>query len=245
MHQTKQFRAALLGSIAGIGLIGLASSAQATTLALYDFESGPASTDTDAFSTASDMHYVPAHTRFETNALVGNPGSALPFDTRYSTIGEAKLHDEILTMTLAPAPGFAMNLYYLSTDLAARSLGSSNYIGQLSVFTSLDNYASPIHFNLATDTTASLNPYDRGAYSSVTSEGMLFNQGLYSNVTTPVEFRFYFFGTSFETELLDNVRISGTMAVAPEPVSATGVAAALLLTARRQRRAMRSGRLLA
>lgn len=232
--QTTGFRATLLVGLAAFA--GLAPLAHAATLAEYDFEANRNSTDTNPFSVAGPIDYSADEILVDLAPGSGNPGTALKYATRESTIGAAKLHDGIVTMTLAPVPGFAMNLYFFETDLAAQSLESTNFTAQLFVFSSLDNYADPIHFNLATDTTPSLNDADHGPYSHVESNGMLLNQAIYSNVTTPVEFRFYFLGTSVQYALLDNIRISGTMAVAPEPATLASAAALLLLGARRHRR---------
>ena len=65
---------------------------------------------------------------------------------------------------------------------------------------------------------------------------MLQNPALYSNVTTPVEFHFYFLGTGVQYALLDNGRISGTMAVAPEPIGLAGLVAMTLVSVRRRAR---------
>lgn len=236
MHQTQSLRGFLIAASASIGTIGLAPLAGAATLASYDFEAGLASTDTNPFSVASPITYDADSILVDRIGSVGNPGAALHYATRESALGDAKLHDGLVTMTLAPAPGFAMNLYYFETDLAAVNLSAPSFTAQLFVFSSLDNYASPIHFNVAADPTPSASSSDHGPYSHAESEAMLQNQVLYSNVTTPVEFHFYFLGTSVQYALLDNVRISGTMAVAPEPMGLVGLCAMAMVSARRRTR---------
>jgi hypothetical protein len=232
-------RTGLQCGLIGMGLLAFAGAtdARGATLALYDFSSGKASSDSDANSIAGAFQFDTEILGTDTDPSVGNPLPSLGALTYHTTIDAAKQDiPRRFSSTLTPADGQAISLHSFRVDVAAYSLNANAYTAQLSVFTSLDNFANPIYFNLATDTTG--NNTAISPWSVFTNPQPAFNP-LYQNVTTPIEFRYFVFGSAVSAIYLDNVTITGTTTPVPEPGAAAALAgiAALALANRRQRSA--------
>lgn len=132
--------------------------------------------------------------------------------------------NDYYTFTATPSAGFSLNLTSLNFDLA-RSGGS--FTGNLFIRSSLDGFTS----NLFSDTAAS-------GSTGLTTTGLTLDSS-FQNLTTPVEFRFYFADNGTTTTdnsvvfRLDNVVLSGD--VIPEPGSAALLAFGALGLAFRRR----------
>jgi hypothetical protein len=206
--------------------------ARGAVLARYEFSGTAAPAVTGEGVTASHFQYDKEYLFWGLDGSVGNPPGSFSWLPRFSTLGDAKLFELSAVTTLAPAPGRARSLQSFGIDLSAYSVANDSFDGQVAVFTSLDGYTAPIYVNFASDTGKAdgfLSPW-----SVFDSPGPAINP-LYQNVMGPIEFHYYTAGTVGGALYLDNIRISGTTAVVPEPATA-GIAAAAALAASMMRR---------
>ena len=188
--------------------------AQAGSLVLFDFANDVQSSDTDANSTASlDRWTVDTH---GISPVVGNPAPSAGNYTRYSTVGDARVNDQVFQFTLTPHSGYTISLSSISFDIAANKTpaATNDQSGQAFVYTNLDNSA-PVAAGFATDTTNDSVPSAFGHWSFDLS-----SNPLYENVTAPITFSLYVFGSDANSFLLlDNILVEGATAAVPEPSS--------------------------
>ncbi len=201
-------------AMAAVGLMALASGAQADTLALYPFTgSSLNSTDTDPNSTAGPFTVGPGFTGGTTFVQSGTPSPSIAVFTA-STDGTDQLTavtaQDYFSFTISPNSGFSLNLDTLTFDTSTSSI-NANYFVRSSVDAFTSNLASFLH-NEGT----SFIP--RTANVSGAS---------FDSLTLPTEFRFYIFDGSTSTTAnarLDSVTLTGTtsaVTAVPEPGTVT------------------------
>ena len=213
--------------------LGDLSAARADILAFYNFDDPTlASHDSDPNSAASNLSIAAQESGL--GFKFGNPPPSFDGLTLYATAGDARTHNQSITFTLSPLPGYALSLSSISFDIAARTQSSADQVSQAFIYTDRDNQNTPIALGFALDTTA--NGPLPSAFSPFSYD--LSGNSLYQNVTGPITFSVYIFGSNTDGEaFLDNIKVEGTAAPVPEPSSwiLLGLGCGVLLCAARLR----------
>lgn len=205
---------ALFGALlAALGVAIFASSnARADALALYDFQNGRASSDTDPHSAASNI-IINLVTFGQIIDSFGNPAPSFVGPTFYSNLGDARRNSQVLTFSLSLQSGYSFSLSSVSFDLAANANGQVQ-VSQAFVYTDRDGQTTPVAVGAATDPSSdnAPSPFSPSFSTDLSSDP------LYQNVTGPINFSLYVFGSNPSGLIfLDNIRVEGSTALVPEP----------------------------
>jgi hypothetical protein len=200
-----------------------AAAARSDTLADYAVNTLAAdlqSSDTNPNSVASDIGFLSGINPFSQAGFFpnyGNPAPSLGVKTLSNNLGDARTNNQGVTFTLTPNPGYSLNLSSVTFDIAASEVPGAtiDQVSQIFIYTDRDNQAVPVAAWFATDTTADNTPSAFGS-SPVTD---LSANPLYQNVTVPITFSVYTFGSNSNSwAMFDNIKVDGvTIAVVPEP----------------------------
>ena len=178
--------------------------------------------------TASDFATGSGVETVVTAEIYGNPAPSFFAQTLASTVGGAYSGNQYLTFTLTPNAGYALNLSSVSFDIAAGvTSGTADQVSQAYIYTNLDNGLVPVGAGFA-EYTAVADGSQPSPYSHFTND--LGAIPLYQDVTGPIHFTVYFFGTNSNGLVsLDNIEIDGTATATPTSVPEPASAVLMLL----------------
>ena len=200
-----------------------ATTARADTLADYAVDTLAAalqSSDTNPNSVSSEIGFLSGINPISQAGFFpnyGNPAPSLGVKTLSNNLGDARTNNQGVTFTLTPNSGYSLNLSSVTFDIAASQVPGAtiDQVSQIFIYTDRDNQAAPVAAWFATDNTADNTP---SAFSSSPVTDLSANP-LYQNVTVPITFSVYTFGSNSNSwALFDNIKVDGvTIAVVPEP----------------------------
>ena len=195
-------------------------SVGAQSLVLFDVEEGLKSADTDSHSDVAVVRFTITGGTIITD--IGNPPPSIVGQTSENTLGDAVAENQVFRFTLTPHNGYTISISSIFFDIAAYKPASAtmDQTSQAWLFTSR-SATTPAAAGFATDTTADNTPS-----AFVTWGNDLTANPLYQNISEPIVFSLYVFGSNSSgyTLFLDNIQVNGVTVAVPEPSSVVLVA---------------------